>query len=257
MLKRTVETLLQLHPTVDSLSAAIAGASGLKKDAIEDEVKEHLATRLAFLLLGEIASVSNYDAFEARIRRRLPATGQDVTVLVESLAALLSNTLAAESCRKPGIADLPYPVRKSMLRAQRHRCAVCGFSFLDDESDGNRSPQENAPTLDHRVPFRLGGDELANLWILCGRCNSTKEARVHVGESGRPWINNFVYSTSTRSLAFWTMWRDRQCTEVGCEGAPNTTRLYVQRRNERGEWFLDNLVTRCGIHSWPEERLAY
>lgn len=257
MFGECVDQLLKLYPKPDDLLSVLGSLSGRHRDNLEREVSEHLALRICFLLLGELESSSSYETFDRRLRLRLAPGNERLFSVSDSLARTLALVSAKDDSGRLGLRALTYPHRRALFAAQNHRCAVCGFAFTGREETGDRTEYECSPTLDHKVPFRLGGEGYANLWILCGRCNGLKEARVHVGETGRPWTNNYVYSDKRRVVAFWAMWRDRQCTTDGCIKTARAGRLYVERRVARGAWVLDRCVTRCGDHIDHDRRAEY
>lgn len=52
-------------------------------------------------------------------------------------------------------------------------CPCCGV-----ELDYDTSKKPNSPEPDHIIPYALGGrDELANLVVICRRCNQSKGSR--------------------------------------------------------------------------------
>lgn len=240
-----VKEILRRTSSLDDLIALLADLSGRPADVVRTELVEHLGTRVAFLLLGEALSAPNYSAIEARVERRFNGDTETVRELASELARTVACIEAADVSRKASLRDLPYPLRQRLFRHQRNRCGICGWCFADDTPKW-RAPEECLATLDHRTPFRLGGDCLENLWILCGLCNLLKESRLHVGEHGRIWINNHVYYEGTRPVAFWTLQRDSGCTL--CGRGPDSSRLRVRRRHEAGAWVVDNCQTLCVEH---------
>jgi 5-methylcytosine-specific restriction endonuclease McrA len=238
-----VNEVLRRASSVEELLALLADLSGRSQDALREEVAAHLAGRVAFLLLGEVLGAANYSAIEARVGRRF--RDDDIASLATELAQTAAWIETSSVGRKVSIRDLPYPLRQRVLAGQGNRCAVCGWCFADD-TPAWRVVEECKATLDHKTPFRLGGDCLENLWILCGLCNLLKESRTHVGEHGRVWINNHVYYEGQRPVAFWTLRRDLRCTE--CGRGPDSVRLRVRRRLESGAWVVDNCLTLCTQH---------
>jgi len=234
-----VNDVLTVFPDISSLLHGLAHVSGRNEADLEREVREHLATRLAFLLLGEVEGAANFPTIGRRIRQALPPNAE-LGDLVSSVAKFSCAVESSNDMRRTSWADLPYPIRTAMLIKQGRRCGVCGWDFVATATEGL---DKRGPTLDHKMPYRLGGDSLDNLWVLCALCNAIKESALHVGEHGRTWTNNFVYGGRRRSIAFWVMYRDKVCLRCGV--LPSTTQLFVYRRHDRGSWSHDNCVTSC------------
>ena len=246
--------ITQRAPTVDALLALLSELSGRPAEALRKELVEHLAARLAFLLLGDVLGAPNYGAIESRVAHRFGVDAPSVSSLAAELAQTAAWIEAADVARKLSLRDLPYPLRQRLFAQQRNRCGVCGWCF-SDEPPAWRSPEECQATLDHRTPFRLGGEALDNLWILCALCNLLKESRAHVGEHGRVWINNHVYYDGPRPVAFWTLKRDSHC--VLCGSGPQDVRLRVRRRNDAGVWVVDNCESICVEHADTRGAIDY
>jgi len=74
--------------------------------------------------------------------------------------AALATTHAAALGRK-----LPPSLRFRVLKRDSYRCQLCGRSAADDVR----------LEVDHKVPWaRGGGNDIANLWVLCAECNAGK-----------------------------------------------------------------------------------
>lgn len=245
MNRRVIAELKKSAPTSDRLLELLAELSGRTLGDVTTEIDDHLASRIGFLLLGEIAGAENFETMLTRLRHRLNMSLSDATALAQELAETAASIEAASIRRKAGLRDLPYPMRQRLFAQQNSRCGVCGWKFADEVPTW-RQPEECQATLDHRTPYRLGGERIENLWVLCGLCNLLKDSRVHVGEHGRLWINNHVYWEGQRAVAFWTLWRDRSCSV--CDASASTTRLTVRLRGA-GAWVVDNCQAVCVAHS--------
>jgi hypothetical protein len=253
-LSQLAAEVLRKAPSIEDLLALLTDLSGRAQDELRAELSEHLATRVAFLLLGDVLDAGNYSIVQDRLARRFGAARGDVTALADELAHTMARIDAAGISRKSGLRDLPYPIRRRLFATQNNRCGICGWCFADDVPSW-RCEAECQATLDHRVPFGFGGERLENLWVLCSLCNTIKAARTHIGENGRVWINNHIYYEAKRPVAFWTMRRDKKC--VDCSMGPGATRLQVQRRNQLGAWVVDNCRTVCPAHSSGGSVLDY
>jgi 5-methylcytosine-specific restriction endonuclease McrA len=237
--------LLNRTSSLDELVDLLAELSGRTANALRLEMAEHLATRICFLLMGEAREFRNYSEMESKLSARFRVPVDQVEALAGELAKTMAWIAAADVCRKDGLRDLPYPIRRQLFTTQNNRCAICGWCFADVAPPW-RHEKECEATLDHRVPFRLGGSRIENLWILCALCNALKGAHVHVGENGQVWSNNHVYYDGPRTVAFWTIRRDGKCRS--CDALPKTARLRVRRKHAAGAWVADNCETVCSAH---------
>jgi hypothetical protein len=255
MLPTAAREVLRLTPDIDGLLRLLSQVTGRPNDELAAELRTHLAARIAFLLLGEVEDAPNYNVILKRLTARLRISSP-LEPLTDAIARTLLSLDAAADVRRMGLLELPYPARQHLFQRQGHRCAVCGWKFAD-MSARRGTLLEGSPTLDHRIPYRVGGEHLENLWILCGLCNSIKEATIHVGEHGRVWSNNYIYFPRVRAVAFWTFVREGVCRSHGCGAPPATARLYVERLRHRGAWILDNCTVRCELHVTPSESIDY
>jgi len=247
-----------LWSTTETLLELLGRLSDRPSEDVESEVREHLALRIAFILIAEAEGAPNFSLVEQRVRERLRGVPpENLRMLTRALALSMSQIDSWSDTPRAALMELPYPVRQRMLRAQGDRCALCGWPFADEATAGNRSEPECSPTLDHRIPYRIGGNTEENLWILCGRCNAIKEAALHIGEHGRIWTNNYLYLSRPRVVAFWTFTRDRQCRVPGCGAGPSQTRLFCARCSARGEVVVDNCRTLCEQHRDPDNGVEY
>jgi HNH endonuclease len=256
MLPEVVEELLRLYPRQEDLVSTLAVLTGQDGSVTERELHEHLAARIAFLLIGETAGADSFPTIAGRLARRLKVDPARAHGFAEVLARAVVFLDAAEAGSRSSLRDLPYPQRRAMLLRQGGRCGVCGWQFGSQEAP-QRATADGAATLDHRVPHRLGGDHDQNLWILCGLCNTIKQAAIHVGEHGRVWTNNYVYGLNPRRVAFWVMRRDRSCAFSGCGLRPDKARLFVVKKSTSGPWVVDNCVAVCAEHKHGDDALEY
>lgn len=261
MLPEPAKCLLESSAGIADLVGLLSRLSGRSTDETVTELREHLASRIFFLLLSDIATASSYTTIERRVSSRLEGTTHDPKRVSTLLAETLGRIEASSVARRSSLGDLPYPTRRSLFDRQNNRCAVCGWSFSTFPLPSHRSSTEAEATLDHIIPFRLGGDRRENLGVLCGLCNSIKNAAIHVGERGRVWIDNFIYGQTRvnyrRSVAFWTLARDKVCRWDSCNNGAFDGQLFAVRRDNTGGWVLDNCVTCCSLHLGEFEALDY
>lgn len=256
MIPKAIDELIRIYPDLKDLIALLGNLTDRPTQDTELEIKQHLAARVFFLLLGEVANAPNFVVLEERIRSRLQLPQHKLTDLTDVMATTVTSVDSASIGRRSSLNDLPHPIRKTLFRNQGNRCAICGWNFLIKNLE-SRTPVTAQPTLDHKIPHRIGGDRDDNLWILCGLCNSIKAENLHVGERGKVWIDNHIYMHRLQAVAFWTCMRDGQCKEPNCGKEPNTSRLFVVRRRNRGAWVLDNCETRCEEHVRKDNAIVY
>lgn len=256
MIPKAVNELLRIYPGLEDLIALLCDLTDRPKQDTELEIKQHLASRVFFLLLGEIASAPNFVVLEERIRSRLQLPQHTLTELADVMATTVTSVDSAGIGRRSSLNDLPYPIRKAIFRRQGNRCAICGWDFSTREIE-SRSTASAQPTLDHKIPHRIGGDRDDNLWVVCGLCNSIKAENLHVGERGKVWIDNHVYMHRLQAVAFWTLMRDGRCKELNCGKEPSVSRLFVIRARNRGAWVLDSCTTRCEEHVIKDDAIVY
>jgi hypothetical protein len=255
LLPEAVRTIRQQSPKLDSLLALLASLTGQAVESLQDEVADHIAARIFFLLLEEARDSPGFDVLEERLAARLPTELRSRN-LSEAIAQASVNSGLPAAILSSGLRRLPYPIRERISRDQGNRCAVCGIAFQADVPAG-RTASECEPSLDHAVPLKLGGDQAANLRITCTLCNSIKGASIHVGENGRVWIGNSVYVSYSRTVAFWTLARDKRCTAAGCTAGPGMVRLFAVRAGGRAAVTLDNCIARCERHLSGQHVIQY
>lgn len=246
MLPGAIAEIRRLFDSPMALLEFLGKVNGRGLEETEDELENHLALRVLFVLIGEVETAANHRVLEARLTRLLAADSKRIKALAAQLSSVIANRAASSTEPRSGVGDLSHTSRRAIYERQRSRCAVCGWDFSGGGSE--RSSKEGSPTLDHIVPYRLGGDALCNLQIVCGLCNAAKRERCHVGENGPVWSNNHVYWQRRRAIAFWTLIRDGRCCVSECGAGPSQSRLYVTRKNDRGAWLLDNCITMCDDH---------
>jgi 5-methylcytosine-specific restriction endonuclease McrA len=253
MLPAPVTELQRLFGDTNALVTAVARLTGRTDAAVYDELQTHLASRLFFLLLGDIERAPNFDVLRKRVAAKLDRSDEDVAALVEVLVSVLANIRSAEVGSKMSFGKLPYHIRRRLLDRQAHRCGVCGWDFRGGKPKA--IPEDGSPTIDHLVVFQMGGDTTDNLWILCGTCNRMKSTYIHVAERGRVWIGNVLLQSDQRSIAFWSFWRDRHCRE--CNATPTEQRFFASKLHSRQPWSLDNVITLCEHHVFDRETINY
>lgn len=154
--------------------------------------------------------------------------------------------------RKFGIGDVRQlqPVYARLRESQRYRCAICGAAF-----DG-----KVAETLDHIIPWRLGGDppEGSNWQILCKPCNDGKSDLI--SSIALVEYFNWVYADtkdvvpdlsenkiSLRSRYLLLSCRE-QCELETCKMGPTGAELVIVRRAKTGFSVFDHLAVYCVAH---------
>jgi hypothetical protein len=248
------EALRGLFPSLEELLRAISTLSGRNQGDLEEELSSHLRLRLLFLLLGLAEGASNFAVIERRIQRGLELDRDSAQSVARVISVLLANVAGADVSGRQGISSITYLQRGRLLRRQGGRCAICGRMF--SHSDEERLSLDEM-TLDHRIPFRLGGDDESNLQILCRRCNAVKRHYLHVGESGSVWMNNHVYWSNRRVVAFWVLVRDGACQRHSCGRGPDVSSLSAGRRSDAGPWSFDNCIALCDSHAAEYEVIRY
>lgn len=162
--------------------------------------------------------------------------------------------------RKASIADLKAQpeLYKKIRQHQGARCAVCGTNF-------GGGPLEE--TLDHVIPWRLGGDPPGgwNWQLLCRRCNNSKDTLV--AAYATPEFVNWIYPQpiGQKDCAglelhergrYLALRHYAKCQAEGCENGPREAHLQVARRYASGFSVLDHLTVLCTEHISPEVVLA-
>jgi len=153
--------------------------------------------------------------------------------------------------RKSSIADLrqaPDLYRK-LRTSQGARCRVCGTEF----SEGKKEE-----TLDHVIPWRLGGDPPGgwNWQLLCRRCNSAKDTIFSAFAT--PEYVNWIYSDlmlrapSADSVSergrYLVLKHYGRCQTRDCTASPSNSELWVVRSVPSGLPVFDHLTVACDRH---------
>jgi 5-methylcytosine-specific restriction endonuclease McrA len=158
--------------------------------------------------------------------------------------------------RKASISDLRQQRRlyQQIRNRQGARCAVCGTTF----SSGLKEE-----TLDHVIPWRLGGDPPGgwNWQILCRRCNGAKDTLFSSCATSEyvNWIfddlarirepqraANFI-SEKGRYLALTYY---RKCQHAGCDADAKVQELHVKKKTTSGFAIFDHLMILCAKHEF-------
>ena len=154
--------------------------------------------------------------------------------------------------RKNSISDLRQqaPLYKKIRERQNHRCATCGTNF----SFGLKEE-----TLDHVIPWRLGGDPPGgwNWQLLCRRCNTAKDTLLSAYTA--PEFSNWIFPDQlVKATANGIDLNDRgryvalrhfgQCQDGMCAVQPKDGELFVVRKCESGFSVLDHLTVLCEQH---------
>jgi 5-methylcytosine-specific restriction endonuclease McrA len=237
------------YPDVDALVAAVSRLSGRSEESLIREFCAVLATRIFFLLLDEAGKSTNFDHAVRRVAARLGVPVEQAVSIVRHVGATQANIRNATAAPKLSLSSLPYYERSRLIRTQNGRCAICGWKFSD------RHDPERVPTLDHTVPYRLGGEQGSNLQVLCALCNRKKGAWLLAADRGRLWLDNYVYFSDSKSSVCWAFIRDGACRI--CEMPPSRGRLFAQLRNPLGEPCLDNVESMCENHLNADHVVAY
>src|SRR5262245_20878406 len=124
-----VREVLRLWNSTETLLGVLSQLSGRPVGELEAELCEHLAVRIGFLLLGDLASATNFGVLEKRLGERLDLGEEPARRLAQFLACSASQIDSWTEGPRRTLADLPYPLRQRMLRRQGNRCGVCGWPF--------------------------------------------------------------------------------------------------------------------------------
>lgn len=128
---------------------------------------------------------------------------------------------------------------ESLLQRQKGRCITCGYFFSEVEINAAEYVSEEAaerqieglrvPHIDHVIPVFLGGEDPANLQLLCSQCNQAKG--VAISWAVHPSILGPRQPTHLRSATMGERWtvlaRDERCLICGLDPlrAPNRTEI--------------------------------
>jgi hypothetical protein len=145
--------------------------------------------------------------------------------------------------------------RDLLLDEQNGRCALCGFDF---RRRGQRSdpykPYDHSweeltePEVDHKKPISaLGGNQLANLQVLCRLCNFGKGRGIAPSA-----IDEYRHCTTNVEdiavghrirCASFIFQRDGRCSR--CDVGPSNCELTVRKQLDTGPFLLSNLTAVC------------
>jgi hypothetical protein len=238
----------------ESPMATLGSLQRLAESAGVDTIIGHASAvvymRVAMLLLPRVPTQTSYNVQVAVVRDYLRVLGvQAPSGLIDRIVETVNRIDSVLSGRevKKGWGDIHYKRQKELLQAQNHRCLVCGCE-LDLHGEHDRARQ---PELDHILPFVFGGNEDANIRVLCGRCNSGKRDHISFLQSDYVALNYFVKEGrhSTKELRFWVIQRDKShCREAECDATSHSSALFVVLRRTQGRFIFDNLRTVCEVH---------
>jgi len=250
-----------LEPKADPLDS-LRQLLGHSARQVEFSVHALAAVRIRFamLLLPDLDDDLSYNGrctvtirylSDLGLREDTDFDSEDVDQILQTATYLKE---ASRGGRKSSWSDLHYVDKHDLLEKQNRRCGLCGRPL---EIGG--SPSSSAlPTLDHIVPFALGGNRKDNLRLICKSCNSTKGMNLTFANSDRVAMNYFIkYPTSghPKEVVLWVLERDRsQCTEKDCPHTSKTSKLGVVKIYSRGREIYDNLRTVCEDCA-PDDRL--
>jgi 5-methylcytosine-specific restriction endonuclease McrA len=154
--------------------------------------------------------------------------------------------------RKSTISDLRQlpDLHKNIRARQGHRCAVCGTQF---------SVGENEETLDHVIPWRLGGDPPGgwNWQLLCRRCNCAKDTLLacYVAPEYMNWVfpdllnhQDWQGEELSERGRYLMLRHYAQCQAPRCASSPTQAKLFVARKSRLGFSVFDHLVVVCEAH---------
>jgi 5-methylcytosine-specific restriction endonuclease McrA len=140
-------------------------------------------------------------------------------------------------------------VYNELMIGQGYRCAYCGYSFAE-------IPGEQ--TLDHIIPYRLGGDHIcgSNWQILCKTCNSEKKDMLSIFQ--HRVANNWIYHlsrwtpeqenrTGKKRVQFAVILRDKKCKQ--CGSGPTKKEL-IAINESTGLSIPSNMV--CVCKTYPD-----
>jgi 5-methylcytosine-specific restriction endonuclease McrA len=240
----------------------VARLSVPSKRFSENEKIQFLPMIFGLLPRGGALRSSVYVEVKPLIRAHLQEIGvPNNELLVDLLKELCDNfdrtqpndpTIRRFRPRKLGMADLrqDQQLYRRILTAQNRRCAVCGVLFQGTVLE----------TLDHIIPWRLGGDppDGSNWQILCSPCNGGKSDLI--SSIALVEYFNWVYadtkdvvpdlsenriSLRSRYLALTCL---AGCQLESCQSGPSSAELVIVRKAKDGFSVLDHLAVFCENH---------
>ncbi|MEV3985621.1 HNH endonuclease signature motif containing protein [Nonomuraea sp. NPDC049758] len=133
---------------------------------------------------------------------------------------------------------------QKLEKRQNGRCSACGEHL--------RNVTES---LDHIVPWRLGGDPLdgSNWQILCEPCNGGKGSLISMlqHQAAHNWLYGQTISTGGhigREVRYMALRQTPQCEAHPCTANAESNRLVVSLRDPEGLDVIDNLQVLCDQH---------
>jgi hypothetical protein len=159
----------------------------------------------------------------------------------------IGNALTAnqEYLQKTGWGELHFSTRHELLEKQNWRCLVCGCTLsLGPDQDLSRKPE-----IDHALPFRIGGNSLKNLRVLCHACNNIKSDDLASFSTSAVCLNNFLKENRLgylQRVTFWTFVRDNSaCQRDSCKRTSHVAQLFMEKKSALGRYVFDNCRTVC------------
>ena len=229
-----------------------------------EKEKVELASGIFYLIPERgVFRSSPHDPIKPLIRSHLSSLGLLVDeVIVDIIKELCDNicqttprslTKSYGSLRKCGISDVRQKrkIYEELKNRQNNRCLVCGIIFGGDTVE----------TLDHVIPWRLGGDpgNGANWQLLCAACNSAKG--FYISSRMLPEYHNWYYldvddglDDATRfgvsnRIRYVVLTEYPVCEQEGCNRTSFDDELHVVPRSQSGLRIFGHLTTRCSIHA--------
>ncbi|EGJ50858.1 HNH endonuclease [Desulfocurvibacter africanus] len=169
------------------------------------------------------------------------------------------------------------------IKGKDPRCAICGYKFTEMAIDiflkrkkhtewqlplfidymtlKGKGLRDLTIEVDHIRPISLGGDnEIENLQLLCGWCNSNKSDRTNFFDvdSSPDTFNHPLLGTISTPKPFWVVRAFatvKQCEFHGCPNTAKTTELYILPKYISGSMNPLNLQIVCGNHDTLKHRL--
>lgn len=145
--------------------------------ASEQVKKEYRKTFLLCMFQKICAKMKRNKDFEIEIRTLFRQRSSTKAIVRRFLkceisdgdAKLMSTWFEANLNKSDKRKRIPDAIRESLYKKQKGKCAICGEELGSDWGKVH---------VDHIIPFKLVGDELANNYQdLCESCNSCKNAQ--------------------------------------------------------------------------------
>lgn len=181
---------------------------------VEGEVSMMLALRILWRLVPDALFTQGNPDYEelafAMIEKEITAVPSEMTI--QMLATIYRRLRSARTSGRAYTTslDLETSTHRALLDGQGGACLVCRYKFYDVSADSLHEtdlsyfeeeyrPFEGEvfleqyfrrPTLDHVIPYFLGGDGPENWQILCETCNAGKGASLS-------WLNRKGWMPAT------------------------------------------------------------